>query len=1192
MARPGIQLDSRQEAAAESRENAVVTAGAGSGKTRVLSERYLRLVTDEHVPVNAILTLTFTRKAAAEMYERIYASLAAHRSDPFVAEQLGSFETAQISTVDSFCGQIARNGCTRFGVPTNFRVEEDEVDRLADDTALAFLLDNRNNHVLSRFIGINGFETVWRTGFADLAREYVLVSRRRNPADALTAQLAELGRLYRARLGELDAALATLRALDPVAGAIEKAQAAFAEVALDPDWDPRSATDPPAGLDVFDEAAKAVNKRTGKSTAGEVAVYKSCVDEIKRLRTEINTLVDTHRVREDLAELYRLVGVFEEQVRAEKRRRGLLSYRDVIELAVDLLRTDPTLRAYYAGRYRFIMIDEFQDNNELQKELLYLLALRPGADPPTDGRVGPADLDPRKLFFVGDEKQSIYRFRGADVSVFKSLATELTEGGGVSLELPFNYRSHPTLIAFFNSVFAAAMGGATASYEARFTPLEAPGAPGSEPPDAAPGASAAAPGASAAGGARVRIAWKPFEEDEGRTAAGGPGAGGELLHRDQAEAYYVARSIREAIDGGLWTARTPDGEQRPARFEDVAILMRSTSNQRHYERMLRLFGVPYSTQSVRSLFESAPAYDVYNWLQLCVHPEDRAAYASVLRSPLVNVSDDALSRLLLAGLPPFAGEHAEELAADDAAKYHAGAELYRDLAARVDDEPASCLVSDLWYRFGYRYRLLDSPALHPYLEYFDHLYELSRTLDDRPAVELVDALRENLGVYARRRELEVVREEQRGVQLLTIHKSKGLEFPVVVLANTGNMGRTSGLGTRPFYLSPRYGLTASMPAAGRPLADGTRVNYFFTEGERENAEMELAELKRLLYVALTRAESHLLVTGVFNSQNRDAEGHLLNQLLTALGITPDNPDAGGTATDVPVDIDIIPDVPRSATFSGAGRARGPGYERVLDHYRTAPRISRQAPPREISVSDLAARFEAAAAEGRAAAGQTAEGRTGGETDRDALSQELPAVESEELIESRGLAGFFGTLCHYLIEAAVGGRGGAAGGGAAGAPAVPELTHLPPGLRREALRREITVDEYQRIAADAAGLAAGFLGSDVTRGFALARVESEVPFVLHRRLGTAPVWITGQIDFVAEDAGTITVIDFKTDRTYLPRAHLLQLALYREAARELYGREVRAFVYYLRSGAMEEAGAMPDLDESLLAEPADQASKTR
>jgi ATP-dependent exoDNAse (exonuclease V) beta subunit len=228
-------------------------------------------------------------------------------------------------------------------------------------------------------------------------------------------------------------------------------------------------------------------------------------------------------------------------------------------------------------------------------------------------------------------------------------------------------------------------------------------------------------------------------------------------------------------------------------------------------------------------------------------------------------------------------------------------------------------------------------------------------------------------------------------------------------------------------------------------------------------------------------------------------------------------------------------------------------------------VERAALPRHLSVSELSKRFAARQSSGP--------------------GEELPAVSSDDLIEDGGLAGFFGTLCHHLIETAL------AAGAGDGAVAAPSLGELPLGLRREAMRRGLAEKDYARLAADAEALAAGFLASELAGRIAKARHESEVPFVLHRELGGVPAWISGQIDLLAQSGG-ITVVDFKTDRTFRPDAHRLQLALYREAASELYGTEARAFVYYLRDGRIEEAGPMPALTADLLREPAPQASNTR
>jgi ATP-dependent exoDNAse (exonuclease V) beta subunit len=560
----------------------------------------------------------------------------------------------------------------------------------------------------------------------------------------------------------------------------------------------------------------------------------------------------------------------------------------------------------------------------------------------------------------------------------------------------------------------------------------------------------------------------------------------------------------------------------------------------------------------------------------------------------VSVSDEALSAVLLDHRAPFALDENDArgmLSEADVAKYERGAYMYRELREAVDEEPITRIVSRLWHQFGYRYRLLASPSLHPYLEYFDHLWELARTMDNRPVVEFVDAMRDHLGEYARRPELEVLRDEAPGVQLLTIHKAKGLEFPVVVLANTGNVGRNDGLGKQPFYLSEQFGLTANMSSASARLSKPDRVNYFFTVGQEENAGMELAELKRLLYVALTRAESHILISGVFNRNNRSTDRHLLYHVLSALNLDPQQQRIGRLDSDIDVEVDLIPDVPRSV-LSGFGEApRGPTPTEVLSAYRAAEPVERGSVEREITVTELAERYHEAA---RAADAEVA-ARDGG---AGAADEELPAVRCEELLEERGLAPFFGSLTHYLIEASL--EAGAPGSGAP-ATGAPPPAELPPGLRREAHRGEVTEEEYLRMAHDAEALATGFLRSPVAARLHGARIESEVPFVLYRSIGETPAWIRGQIDFLADFGGPdgeVLVLDFKTDRRYRPHAHRLQLSLYREAAAELTARgagpeeqltrrTVRALVYYLRDGRVEEVEDAPELSEALLG-----ASNTR
>jgi ATP-dependent exoDNAse (exonuclease V) beta subunit len=297
----------------------------------------------------------------------------------------------------------------------------------------------------------------------------------------------------------------------------------------------------------------------------------------------------------------------------------------------------PRFAAYYRDLYRYVMIDEFQDDDELQKEVLFLLA---GEDSPSESSPSEAEgfarhtLAQDKLFFVGDEKQSIYLFRGADVSVFRRLPGELAasissaEPGSTALSLSRNFRSEPGLIDMINAIFPAVMAPRDAEagledFEARFEALE------SRPPT---------PGVDAA--LRVPRAAAPRERGARISAT---------LPRPKPGKWRAscATRWREAASSSPTERR---GVARKAGYEDFAVLLRSTGNQVHFEKYFRLFGVPYGSENACGLFSEAVACDLYYALRLALYPEDRNALAAYLRSPFAGLSDESLVRLL--GLAP------------------------------------------------------------------------------------------------------------------------------------------------------------------------------------------------------------------------------------------------------------------------------------------------------------------------------------------------------------------------------------------------------------------------------------------------------------------------------------------------------------------------------------------------------------
>jgi ATP-dependent exoDNAse (exonuclease V) beta subunit len=659
------------------------------------------------------------------------------------------------------------------------------------------------------------------------------------------------------------------------------------------------------------------------------------------------------------------------------------------------------------------------------------------------------------------------------------------------VELRKNYRSDPGLIRFYNDLFRRVMGDAEEDFEARFEPLEAR----SEQSDLAP---------------RISIFYKPYnaEAPEG------------ILSQDDAEAYHIARYVRNVVEEQL--LQVPSGDAtRPVTYGDIALLMRSTSNQIRYERMLRLFGVPYTTQSVRSLFLEAPLNDMYSLLQLVVYPTDRVAYAALLRSPFVQLSDDSLLSVLLREQEPFA---ACELPDEDAGKYAQGAELYRWCRERADRWSNAELVSGLWFEWGYRFVLLRDPAYHGYLEYYDYFKRLAERADarGRALAAFLDELRPNLGRYERLPDLEVVQDRSEGVQLLTIHKSKGLEFPVVILANTGNVGARDNQGSAPYYRSSEYGVTLNVSSTH--ATKRRRQNYFYRVGKSEAERREHAELKRLLYVALTRAESHLVISGCHHRTNQRAEGALLNMVRDALG-----EDFGVQRAETPVVVKEIPDVPEDAQYKSPVRRLRVSSAAASAAYHEAPVKRREARSVEISPTELNERHLMQVELG---AGEL-----------------LPALAADAAIEGDDLEAAFGTLCHLVIQQELG------GGFLEGL--------MPPGLERRIPERV-----RGRLVADAVGLARAFLDSPFFASLESGERAGELPFVFRLstpEASTVRYFVNGTIDLLIEFATSVHVVDFKTDRFLRIGEYDAQLEVYRRAAEALTGKPARATLYYLRAG---------------------------
>jgi ATP-dependent helicase/nuclease subunit A len=734
-----------------------VSAGAGTGKTTVIVERFCRAVCERGLDVDSILVITYTERAAGELRGRIRKRLhELGRND--LAREL---DAAWISTIHGFCHRLLRAYPFAAGIDPRFRVLDDSQGRVlrgeAFRTALEEFCTGEHAAARLRLLASYGGRRLRRmlTGVHETLRSSGLPLRLEAPGDPqLDARLEEL----RACAGELGAG-EMLRFLEAPPGP---------EALLDlSDF---------RALDGLDDATRAVERAALEALA----------------------------VR-DRAELQELLLAYDRAYRAAKDRESALDFEDLQLLARELLGEHDEIRERESWRFRSIMVDEFQDTNRLQCELVDLLAREDG-----------------ELFFVGDEFQSIYRFRHADVEVFR----ERREQAGGVLALTQNYRSRPEVLEVINHLFSADFGEA-------FQPLAAAG----RFPDPAFGPAV-----------ELLVTDKDSYKGTG-------------MHWRAAEARHIARRVRELVD----SAEAEPGE--------IVLLFAAGTDARLYEEELRAAGLPTFRATGRDYYHQQQVVDLLAYLRLLHNRYDDEALVSVLASPLVGVSNDALVLLRRAApkRPLFVGlENAlpEGLSERDTRLFRAFLQRYERLAAQASSLTLERLCEQIACEHDYDLAVLAQWDGRRRYANLRKLARLARSYEELrgPDVEgFVRFVAEQDAVGAS--ELEAVAEEEGTdvIRLLTIHSAKGLEFKVVVVADAGRDRARSDADEILCLPDGRLGFRVADPASGKRLPTAEYETVKAAERDAEEAER-----RRLYYVAMTRAIDRLIVSGATSQGAADA----------------------------------------------------------------------------------------------------------------------------------------------------------------------------------------------------------------------------------------------------------------------------------------------------------------------------------
>ncbi|MCH7811761.1 MAG: UvrD-helicase domain-containing protein [Chloroflexi bacterium] len=793
-----------------------VEAGAGTGKTRALVDRFLALVLAGR-PIDRIVAITFTEKAAAELRDRVRAGLEeadveSPEQQELVQAALASLDRAQISTIHGFALGLLRFFAAEGGIDPAFRVlDELQAERrlqerwrmyleglaadadavAAIDRALALGLTTRDIEKLARELAgaAQHLALIERGPLESAPPDWPDLAQAQQALEAIPAADAPPGDRLRLRVEEL---LSLVRRLAKEGADREAVLAAGASVigrkfsvGRQDDWGGK------------DEANRV------RETAGGIAAQL------------VETLAGCRSAA--LADLLPLIARFVREDIQARGREGALTFDDLILRLQELLQTNAQAVRTLRDRYDALLIDEFQDTDSRQVEIALAFATDPES-----GR-----LEQGRLFLVGDPKQSIYRFRGADMAIYSRTRGLIEEQGGAFPTLALNRRSRQAVLEWVNTVFPNLIGA------------------GDQP--------------------AVQPPYQPIypERDDQLAGPGVAWFGGEmpLPAREVRwlDARTVARQCQAVLEEG-WQVRDRDGAVRPARLGDIAVLIPTRSILAPLERAFAAAGIAFRVEGGSLLYRTQEIRDLINCLTAIDDPADEVAVVGALRSPAFACSDVDLARYRAAG------GRFNYLARDLDGREGPVAEALRSLRdyhrVRHDTSLAALVERFAAERGLVEIGVLDQADRNSFRR-VRYMVEQARAFEDNGP----ESLRSFAGWMERRAGEAMLDQEGGGmdddedaVRVLTIHGAKGLEFPIVFL---------TGLGASPGSRAATYGVDYTTESIAVTIGAKTRSSRFELGPVDAVAKLEQAhteaEAARMLYVAATRARDHLVVS-LFHSK--------------------------------------------------------------------------------------------------------------------------------------------------------------------------------------------------------------------------------------------------------------------------------------------------------------------------------------
>lgn len=900
----GVSWTTEQQQVIDLRNrNILVSAAAGSGKTAVLVERIVKIITDKNHPVDIdhLLIVTFTNAAAAEMRERIgnaiEKALDEQPGDEHLLRQLTLIHNAQITTIDSFCLYVVRNHFHEIDLEPNFRIGDEGELKLLREDVLGKVLEQNYEEPSEAF---SDFVEGYASGRTDAAlnemilqlyefsRSYpwpekwldsfVGIYRIENREELDRAEwLAPLTQNIRFVLKDceqlLKQALAVTQQDDgpdmyekAVRSDLEKYESlskltsfcelsvALSDIKYDRLASSRGFEGDPDKLELVKslrEQAKDVVKKLCKQ-------YFFCSPEMMIEQLE--------RTEPMLEEVVRLTKQFADEFAAAKRRKNLVDFHDVEHFALQILVDEETEKAKktaeeFRDTFEEIMIDEYQDSNEVQETLLRSISREERGE--------------NNIFMVGDVKQSIYRFRLARPELFmkKYDSYSLEESTTQRIDLHKNFRSREEVLTCTNDIFYKIMARSLGNVEYDAEAALYPGASYPVSADFIP---------------EILLADSNDELLEDT----------ELTDKKTLEAKIVAEEIKHLMKTQQVTDKAA-GTLRAAHYSDIVILLRSLSGWADsLVEVLNGNGIPAHTVSSTGYFSTVEVQTVLSMLRLLDNPRQDIPMAAVLRSPMAGLTDEELAVLRLEdGSVPFHEavlELAEGLYEEDGQKEISDSEAdseadqkqgrnadgkkeddiettthrkllkfykkYRQLRQLVPDTPIHELIEIILRETGYGHYVAAMPAGSRRTANLNMLLEKAAAYEKTSYkglfhfVRYIDELQKYDVDFG---EADMVGENEDVVRIMSIHKSKGLEFPIVIVSGMGKNFNKQDTRSK-MVLHPELGIGLDYMDGKKRIKSPTIAKKAIAKQiELENLGEEL----RVLYVALTRAKEKLILTG-------------------------------------------------------------------------------------------------------------------------------------------------------------------------------------------------------------------------------------------------------------------------------------------------------------------------------------------